>query len=336
MIVEHANHLASQGHDVFIFINVIDTVFQLKAKVKQVSTTGTKLDTVLAALFQKRDCDVLIADIIIMVLFLSLRNKSRVLYFAQDYDESYYRNFFSRMLIRFVYFFCLRILRVPVIAVSEELGQLLRERYNADVTVVPNGVDVNLFYPDRDSSYLSLKGESKVILLFARSDYRKGFDIALKVLTAFKDEINNNSISVWTVGETTTTPFKIRSFGFVSPEILRKILSCADVLLYPTRHEGLPLFVLESMACGCPVITTEAVPLGVDGESIVKHKIEDVDACVKALRKVLSDSSLKNKLKSNGLLESRKYSLSKSVLRFESELQNFLKDRVVLQKKHGN
>ncbi len=322
MVVEYANHLASRGHDVVIETNVVDTVFEVRTRIEKISGNTTKAGTIINAVFRKRRYDVIIADIIMMNFFLSFRNKKRLLCFAQDYDESYYKGFFMKMLIRAVYFYCLRILKIPVTAVSDELGRLLRKRFNADVSVVRNGVDTDVFYPDRDEKYLSLKSDGKVILVFARSDYRKGFDIAVRVLTNFRKEIENGDISVWAVGEDIDVPFRIRNFGFVPADELRKILSCSDVLLYPSRHEGLPLFVLEAMACGCPVVTTEAVTIVRDEGDALVCKTGDADACSRALKKIITDNGVRGKIISGAFNKIESYSILSSKKKFENIIQD--------------
>jgi glycosyltransferase involved in cell wall biosynthesis len=321
MVVEYANYLASKGHNVVILTNVVNTVFRVRARVDKISSAHQgKMSTILRALFTRDRFDVIIADIIVMTLFLSLTKKRRVLYFAQDYDESYYKSPLMKMFIRVVYFFCLGILRIPVIAVSEELGQLLRKRFNANVTVVPNGVDKNIFYPDKDEEYLSLKGDSKVILVFARSDYRKGFDLSVKILSGFNKEIKDGIISVWAVGEDIEVPFKVRHFGFVPPENLRKILSCSDVLLYPSRHEGLPLFVLEAMACGCPVVTTEAVQFVTNHVDALKCKIEDVSTLSNYLNEVMTYEDLRKNITEGALATLKLFDINHAVNLFEKVL----------------
>lgn len=321
MVVEYANYLESKGHDVVILTNIVDTVFDVQTRVDAISHSNkSKLETIRKALISKIDSDIIIADIIVMVLLLSFRNRKRLLCFAQDYDESYYKNPVMKLLIRVVYFYCLRILHIPVIAVSEELGQLLSRRFNADVTVVPNGVDTNVFYPDRDEKYLALKGDSKAILVFARSDYRKGFDIAVKVLSNFRKEIENGSITVWVVGENIEVPFKIRHFGFAAPDSLRKILSCSDMLLYPSRHEGLPLFVLEAMACGCPVVTTDAANIAIHEVNALVCRIGNIANVISATRRMLYDNPMRKNIIFNGLSEAGRYTLAKSTLNFEEQL----------------
>jgi len=324
MVVEYANYLASRGHDVTIMTNVVDTLFSVVAKVVSASRSRKgKLGSIVKALFLKSTADVIIADIIAMVFLLSFRNRNKLLYFAQDYDEAYYKNALAKLIIRTAYLHCLRILRIPVIAVSEELGQLLRKRFNADVRVVPNGIDTNVFRVDIDEEYLFLKGSSKVILVFARSDYRKGFDIAISILKGYKKEIEDGIISIWAVGENIGAPFTIRNFGFVPPEKLRKILSCSNALLYPSRHEGLPLFVLEAMACGCPVVTSGTVSFIIDGENGMIA--ETVSEFGEKLIDVLTNDRKREHIIHEGFATIKGYDLHNSKRSFENILKETFK-----------
>jgi glycosyltransferase involved in cell wall biosynthesis len=320
MIVEYANHLQSRSHSVTIFANIVSTMYKPCVDIRRISKGDSKVDTIFAVLLKKWLADIIVADIIMMVFFLSFKNSKPLLYFAQDYDEEYYKNIFMKILIRIIYYYCLAIRKIPVIAVSEELGNLLKKRFNARVSVVVNGIAPNVFYPDPDPDYLSLKRGRQVVLVFARSDYRKGFDISVNVLFALKKEIENGSLAVWAVGEMIDAPFKIHHFGFVLPETLRKILSCADVLLYPSRHEGLPLFVLEAMACGCPVVTTDAVHFIRHGVDALQRRMDDVDALIEQVRKLLSNEIYRRQITENAFVTAGRYSLNISTAKFEDSL----------------
>jgi len=324
MVVEYANYLHSQGHSVTILTNLVNTIFKIQSKVQTFSHNKCKLRTITEALFLKSTSDVIIADIIVMVSFLLFRNKKRLLYFAQDYDESYYRNPLMKLLIRLMYYYCLTIRRIPAIAVSEKLGALLKQRFSADVTVINNGIDTDLFYPDKDKEYLSLKGNSKVILIFARSDFRKGFDLAMRVVENFSQEIDRGNISIWAVGENIPVPFQMKNFGFVSPEILRKILSCSDIFLYPSRHEGLPLFILEAMACGCPIVTTEASNIVEDGFDGLVCPIDDPGCLTEKIRQIFRDKDFGDIFAQNAHKKVLRFSINTANLLFENRLKQFI------------
>ena len=320
MVVTYANYLASKGHDVTIMANKIDTVFQVRAKIQIISLIKNKLSTVLKAFTLNSDADVIIADIIAMIFLLSLRQHDKVLYFAQDYDVSYYKNPFLRFLTRTFYRISCRLFAIPTIAVSHDLGYQLTRDFGAKVSVVPNGVDTKIFYPERTEEYLSAKGKSRVVLILARSDYRKGYDIALDSLNRMSHEIIKREVQVWSVGEIIPSTLPIRQFGLVSADDLRRILSCSDVLLYPSRHEGLPLFVLEAMACGCPVVTTKAVGFVSHGINALQAPIEDEETMARLVIEVLHNSDLRESLIKAGHTTAEQMSLTDSMAAFENHI----------------
>ena len=320
MVVQYANFLTSRRHDVTIFSNVVDTLFKVKAKMRTISDRKGIYNTIVLALFKKVNCDIIISDIIAMTFFLSLRNRKRLVYFAQDYDVSYYKNSLQKTLIKVLYWLCLDVMKIPVIAVSRELGQSLHSQFNARVDIVQNGIDSAAFYPERSDEHLSLKQGNQVLLVFSRKDYRKGYDIAVQAILHIWHDLARQGVQIWTVGETIVTPFPTRHFGFVSPRELRKILSSADVLLYPSRHEGLPLFVLEAMACGCPVVTTEAVAFVRHGVDALQTPIENYIELAESVKHILTDKSFKNRIAQAGLQTARSMSLVKACETFERTL----------------
>lgn len=71
----------------------------------------------------------------------------------------------------------------------------------------------------------------------------------------------------------------------VSPEELRKIYQNSDIFVFPSNFEGYAIVLLEAMACGLPIIATDAS--GPDAsDDIVGRTIpaDDLDALVEALR----------------------------------------------------
>jgi glycosyltransferase involved in cell wall biosynthesis len=219
-------------------------------------------------------------------------------------------------------------LKIPVIAVSQELGELLRKRFDARVTVVQNGIHSDIFYPDITKEYLDLKGPRKAVLVFMRKDYRKGFDVAIKVLSAFQEDISLGSIVVWAVGDDLETPFAVHKFGYVTTDVLRKILSCSDALLYPSRHEGLSLFVLEAMACGCPVVTTEAVQFVSNNKDALQCRIDDVNSLADKVKIVLTNDLFRKAIRTEALTTVKKYDIRLAFCRFEQALLTYTAARL--------
>ncbi len=323
MVVEYANYLVEKGHTTTLWHSTLSTVFKLHPGLKLAKIPiPTKLGTIIFSFFKKFKSDIIIADIIPLASVLSLRNRSRLIYFAQDYDESYYKNPLKKLLIELLYFFCLRLMKVKTIAVSNQLAQILKQKYQADTRTVENGIDLDVFYPDPDMELIRIKGDKKAVLILSRNEYRKGFDIAVKVINELSDEWKDK-IEIWTCGEEMEEGIlkaRVRNFGWIGEHKMRKIISSADILFYPTRHEGLPLFPLEVMACGGAVVTTKAVSYVKDGDNALVTEIEDINNLKEKLDAILRDGHLREKLQKNGFKTVTKYDLKESQRNFEKAI----------------
>ena len=327
MAIEYANYLAEKGHEVVLWYNTFKTVFKPHPKLKLIKIPiPSKLGTIIYATLKRFNSNVIIVDIIALASLLSLRNRSRLIFFAQGYDESYYKNPFKKLLTKTLYIFSLKLLNVKTIAVSNQLSQMLKEQYNADVTTVENGVDSESFYPDQDEYLIRNKGSRKAVLLLSRSDYTKGLDIAIKALNTLSDEWKDK-IEIWICGEEVKQEIlkpKIINFGWIGKDKLRNIISSADVLFYPTRHEGFGLFPLEAMACGCPVVTTKAVSYVKDEENALVGRVENENNLKEKLERILSDRQLRDKLSNNGLNIVKEYDLNESKKKFEKAIREIM------------
>jgi glycosyltransferase involved in cell wall biosynthesis len=102
---------------------------------------------------------------------------------------------------------------------------------------------------------------------------------------------------------------RIRLPGFVQDETVRRLLSGCMCFLYPSRYEGFGLPLVEAMACGAPVITSNAASIPeVAGEAALQVPPGDVAALMKALRLVCVDRELRRRLREAGLERAKRFS----------------------------
>lgn len=334
MFLTYANYLTENGHHITLYVQTIDSVFKIsdRIKVSLIPIKG-KTGSILWAILHKIKAEVIIADIIVMACLLSIRNFRRVIYFAQDFDVSYYSNRVLQEFIKLLYVFGLTFLKIPCIAVADSLKAELQS-FSKNTIVVSNGINLNIFYPCPDADLIKLKESRKTILILGRKDSRKGLATAVATLNEYSKRIPNDSIEIWVVGETlpeSLFTYKIRNFSYVNERRLSTILSSVDVLLYPSKHEGLPLFILEALACGCPIVTTEAVKIVEPQQQAWVTKIDDVPALVDGLHTVLTDINLRRKFIENGKRLSQQFDINQKSQEFAEVLATFDRRRYSLQ-----
>jgi len=97
--------------------------------------------------------------------------------------------------------------------------------------------------------------------------------------------------------------------GFVPDDDLPPLYSAADLFVFPSLYEGFGLPVLEAMACGTPVVTSNASSLPeVVGDAAVLVDPNDVQALIRAMSAVLDNKELHGELRAKGPRQAAKFS----------------------------
>jgi glycosyltransferase involved in cell wall biosynthesis len=97
--------------------------------------------------------------------------------------------------------------------------------------------------------------------------------------------------------------------GFVDDAELPVLYSNAVASVYPSKYEGFGLPVLESMACGTPVISSNASSLPeVVGDAGVLFDPSDIEAMSRSIYSVISDDDLRTALRQKGLVRAGQFS----------------------------
>jgi len=101
---------------------------------------------------------------------------------------------------------------------------------------------------------------------------------------------------------------RVRWMGYVDDEALLAAYREADALALLSRYEGFGLPVAEAMACGTPVVCSNAASLPeVAGDAALMVDPDDAGAATAALRRVLTDGALAAKMRAAGLAQARKF-----------------------------
>jgi glycosyltransferase involved in cell wall biosynthesis len=100
----------------------------------------------------------------------------------------------------------------------------------------------------------------------------------------------------------------VRFPAWVSEEELEGLWSTARAFVFPSLYEGFGLPVLEAMARGVPVASSNASSLPeVAGEAALLFEPRDESAIAQALRRVMGDEALRERLRALGLARAREF-----------------------------
>lgn len=158
--------------------------------------------------------------------------------------------------------------QLTIVTVSRWLAEQARQSLLNGFAVhhIPNGLDTETcrpLDPEKCREVLQLPQGKKMLLFAAENatDCRKGFDLLLKALgelpASLKREIILTAMGDGASSDIAkSTGVETVNLGYVGGDILKSIVfSAADLFVFPTRADNLPVVLQESMACGTPMVS---------------------------------------------------------------------------------
>src|SRR5437773_10739624 len=198
------------------------------------------------------------------------------------------------------------------------------------VTVVYPGVDLEHFRPASSEDKVEIEAEVKengkirpsaltcrvarpYVLCVAGADPTKNVDTLIKAFARLPRSLRESHDLVLTGGfmrrgdlrelvAHTGIEKQTMFTGVVNDERLVELYRQATLFVFPSRYEGFGLPVLEAMACGCPVICSNASSLPeVAGDAAILVDPMDVEGFTHEMVRAMSDSDLRQDLRERGL-----------------------------------
>ena len=163
--------------------------------------------------------------------------------------------------------------------------------------VIYNSVNTKTFAPDAEREGVP-SGPFR-LLFVGNPTRRKGADLFAPIMRALGAKFELH----FTAGRRQLSPRDVASnmfpLGRITNDVeLVKLYRGSDALLFPSRFEGLPIAVLEAMACAKPVIAANTSSLSeiiTDGVNGILCASDDIDAFVAACRRLANKTQMCNR-----------------------------------------
>jgi glycosyltransferase involved in cell wall biosynthesis len=231
-----------------------------------------------------------------------------------------------------------------VIAVSQSTRRDILELCPVDperVAVVPLGVDRSVFRPPPQQDVADVRSrfdlQGPYLLYLGGIEPRKNLPTLLAAFARLSDQPllviagggvdwnpeGSNLLGAALAGLPDGVRARIRRTGYVSEPEKVALLGGAEAFVYPSLYEGFGLPVLEAMASGTPVITSNVSSLPeVVGEAAVLVDPADPASIAGGIERILVDIPLRSRLATLGLERAEQFTWEKTAVATAKVLQD--------------
>jgi glycosyltransferase involved in cell wall biosynthesis len=197
------------------------------------------------------------------------------------------------------------------------------------IRVIPNGIDTNRFRPNPSEPVPAELNQSKgrVVLFFSGNpSHRKGADLFVPVMKQLGSEFELRATGgLRSASASLFDAPNIRWLGRLSEDALIQQIKAADISFQPSRREGFGLSILEAMACGKPVVSSNvsAIP------EVLEHEKGgylcepgSVDQLVNAIRRLAHSETLRRQMgQFNRRVVEEKFTLDRMAREYQAVYQ---------------
>ncbi len=196
-------------------------------------------------------------------------------------------------------------------AVSDEMAQAVKRISGRihDIWINRPAIDESAIVPKQSTPPQETHNSTPLITCVGRLVWKKGYDYLLAALSRLNQQGHPFRVQIIGGGELQSVlRFSIEDMGlssqvelrgFVPPDKVLEMLQRSDLFVLSSHEEGISNAALEAMACGLPVVTTnaggmaEAVRDGIDGFVV---PVRDITAMTNRIARLLADPALREQM----------------------------------------
>lgn len=249
------------------------------------------------------------ADVLFPFILLGTKNPTIVTIHGHNLDSTliYKKGVIIGNVLKIIYRFVIN--RVDkVIAVDEKTKEFYTQKFPKvanKVEVIPVSVDTTIFKP-MDKNLLRKKynfnKDDKIVMFIGRHNKEKRIELLIDAIELVKKEIPNCKLVLIGNGpEKNSLMSRTEGLDYIiyldtiEHSLIPELLNCADIFALCSAFEGMPNVILESLACGVPVVSTDVGDLKkvvVDGQNGFIVRRATVDEVSEYLTKLLNKNKI--------------------------------------------
>jgi glycosyltransferase involved in cell wall biosynthesis len=305
VVFQHLEMLAAAGHDVFLTTPTSGPDwYPLKVPIYTIKSIEPSLIP---------DADIIVIASWRIVKEIIESKKGIPVYLCQGYEASLKELAAFKSKIDEVY-----TMGLPVLTVSRHLGNLIKERFNAETYYIGQMVNRKIFYPQRNPLKRLFRHSGRPSRLLVVGPFEgsykniptilRGVALANKSLKKPLDVIRISQLPLSREEEQIIKPAEYHYR--VSYHRMGYIYRSSDMLIsLSTEAEGFGLPVLEAMACGVPTILSR-IPSHLDFDHPLDYALfvdSQPEALSEAIQNMCENASLRLRLLDRGLAVAEKF-----------------------------
>ncbi|HOO44649.1 MAG TPA: glycosyltransferase family 4 protein [Deltaproteobacteria bacterium] len=227
-----------------------------------------------------------------------------------------------------------------VVVQTEAVKEWAVEFLSADkVFVIPNPVSPPSIQ-ESESELPSQLQRKKIVVAMGRLVHHKGFDLLIEAFSIAAGGRKDWSLMILGEGEDRTFLEDLARSLSIRDQIIMpgrvcnigQIMKKSDLFVLSSRHEGFPNVLLEAMASGLPVISTdcpfgpsEIIHDGIDGMLVSNENIHEIALAMKHL---MDDKKKRIRLGKEAKESSRRFSIEKIMNQWDHLISHTIENRL--------
>lgn len=298
---EHYKTMLSKQKDVVVFYEDIDELVEI----------ASEFNIVVATIYN---------SILLLKEILKVCPGVAPAYYVQDYEPWFFEDGSDKhKLARESY---TMIPNAMLFAKTDWVCTLVRQRHDVEVHKVEPSLDHTVFFPS-----LGIPTEDRPVAVSAMirpKTPRRGAGRTLDVLRSLKKSFGDR-VEIIIFGCDVDDPsflvlerdFDFTHSGILSRNRVAELLRASDIFIDLSDYQAFGRTGLEAMACGCAVVLPEAGGV----EEFAEHgwnstlvDTQNTNDCLKAITELISDRSLRQRYRVNGIRKASEYSVRAAVL----------------------